>query len=467
MGLGHFIRSSALAAMLKNDFEVVLATQCTLEPLLEQARSVFASVVLLPQGDASAEIAALSKKFNRDSLLVLDGYQFDTAYQQCLFEKGFVFFCIDDIHAYPFLATTVINHAGGFSPHDYKAQAETQFYLGPRYALLRQPFLSAAATRRTAITDNNCFVCYGGADPDNRTLALLKEMRSQKWFETVHVVIGSAYQYKNELETFLSENPGLVLHTALSPDEMVAVMQLCSFAICSPSTIVYEFMSVGGVVFLDQIADNQKDVIRYFTAEGMAFPLNRVGILTEEEIATALQKQGIYFDGRSGERFRKLFRQYFDAQQLSIRRAQPADVMVCFEWANDPEVRAQSYNQNTIPLEAHKNWFATKLQDKTCFYYIFETGGEPVAQIRFQCTNGEAVLGYLVSKKIRREGLGTAILAKGIAQLLQDAGEPLTIIGHVKKENIASQRSFEKLAFRKSESTSFPDSFTYTMNYGN
>ena len=54
-------------------------------------------------------------------------------------------------------------------------------------------------------------------------------------------------------------------------------MKQCCFAICSPSTIVYEYMSVGGVVFLEQIADNQEDVIKYMTEEGLAFLIKDIG----------------------------------------------------------------------------------------------------------------------------------------------------------------------------------------------
>jgi hypothetical protein len=36
-------------------------------------------------------------------------------------------------------------------------------------------------------------------------------------------------------------------------------------------------MSVGGVVFLEQIADNQEDVIKYMTEEGLAFLIKDIG----------------------------------------------------------------------------------------------------------------------------------------------------------------------------------------------
>jgi RimJ/RimL family protein N-acetyltransferase len=278
------------------------------------------------------------------------------------------------------------------------------------------------------------------------------------------VVIGNAYQYKAELEVFAEGRKNIKVHHAVSPSEMVSIMQQCSFAICSPSTVVYEYLSVGGIVFLEQIADNQKDVIRYFTEEGMAFPLTQVGRLSEENIQQSFAKQAAYFDGGSGERFRKLFRQYFESKNLSIRKVNEQDLDRCYEWVNDPQVRAQSYNQSSISLQEHTAWFRNKLNDSNSYFYILELNGEPVAQIRFQVSGNEAVLGYLASDQIRSKGLGTTILSKGVDAFTKDYSKAIQIIGFVKKTNIPSQRSFERLAFEKEEATEYPDSYKYTMN---
>ena len=43
--------------------------------------------------------------------VVLDGYHFRLGYQQVIKEAGYALVCIDDIHAYPFIADLIINHA--------------------------------------------------------------------------------------------------------------------------------------------------------------------------------------------------------------------------------------------------------------------------------------------------------------------------------------------------------------------
>jgi hypothetical protein len=92
--------------------------------------------------------------------------------------------------------------------------------------------------------------------------------------------------------------------------------------------------------------------------------------------------------------------------------------------------------------------------------------GMPVAQIRFQVSGNEAVLGYLAAASIRSKGLGTTILGKGIEQFVKDYQQPVHIIGYVKRNNLPSQRSFERVAFSKEDTDAYLDSYKYTMIYG-
>jgi UDP-2,4-diacetamido-2,4,6-trideoxy-beta-L-altropyranose hydrolase len=467
IGLGHITRSSALASTINGEYDCILATRCKIPHVLEEISYAYKDIVQLPETDFYSEAKGASDIFENADLIVLDGYPFDAGYQQELLKQEFDFFSIDDIHASPFFSKIIINPSGGVTPFNYRAQAGTQFYLGPSYSLLRKPFLDAAKKRRNKISNKNCFVCFGGADPENKTLEILRSDNIQGRFEQFHVVTGSAYKYQDELKKFVDSRENIFLYSSISPEEMVSLMKECCFAICSPSTIVYEYMSVGGIVFLEQIADNQAYVIKYMTEGGLAFLVNDIGNIEENSIRLSLEKQSLYFDGRSDERFRKIFRQYFYGKNMIIRRAESKDLQICFNWANDKVVREQSYNQNPIDFDEHTKWFHQKRNDPDGFFYIIEMDREPIAQVRFQVSGGEAVLGYLADEKVRNKGLGTAILSKGIEKFVDDYRNPVQIVGYVKNSNRPSQHSFEKLAFTKTKSTKYPDSFKYTMYYDN
>jgi RimJ/RimL family protein N-acetyltransferase len=220
-------------------------------------------------------------------------------------------------------------------------------------------------------------------------------------------------------------------------------------------------------VFLKETADNQKNVFRFLVSEGLAFSLNDLDRLFDLDIPSALTRQSEYFDGESPSRLLKIFTSYFQGQEITIRKVRSQDLETCFKWANDIIVRRQSFDTRDIRFEDHVRWFNGKMKDDKCFFYIFELGGKPIAQIRFDINEGEAILGYLVDSSIRNRGMGITILAKGIETFVSDVRRPLSIIGYVKQSNIASQKSFEKLAFRKEQTSNYPGSLRYIMNYEN
>ncbi|HEX6332837.1 MAG TPA: UDP-2,4-diacetamido-2,4,6-trideoxy-beta-L-altropyranose hydrolase, partial [Flavisolibacter sp.] len=231
IGLGHLVRSSALAAMLREQYACVLATRCRMIDQLPDVRDSFTRIIELPEKSYEAEAAEFHNITGPADLVVLDGYAFDGAYQHQLTRNGFDLFSIDDIHSFKFHSKVIINHAGGITPLDYAAWPFTQYFLGPHYSLLRGAFLRAAKDRRNAISDNNCIVCFGGADPVNRTMQVVQDLcKRSDQVDHIHVVVGSAYRFHAELNDFIGGRENISVHHAVSTGEMVRIMQQCSFA---------------------------------------------------------------------------------------------------------------------------------------------------------------------------------------------------------------------------------------------
>lgn len=94
---------------------------------------------------------------------------------------------------------------------------------------------------------NNILICLGGADPNNDTLAILKKLKAQDIQDRIIAILGAAYLHRNELEKYIALHlPNTELRSNLRAKEMVAVMRECPVAILPPSTIVYEYLHVGG-----------------------------------------------------------------------------------------------------------------------------------------------------------------------------------------------------------------------------
>jgi len=65
-----------------------------------------------------------------------------------------------------------------------------------------------------------------------------------------------------------------------------------------------------------------------------------------------------------------------------LRKAECADVDLLFEWANDSEVRNNSFNTVDIKYEEHKRWFENCMLDKDVDIYICCLDDDSVGQIR-------------------------------------------------------------------------------------
>lgn len=466
-GLGHVVRCSAVADMIGDGWEKILFTRCAIPNVLSGLEKHFSSVNSIGEEvEFLSEAAFLRQALLPSDIVVLDGYHFKGGYQTEISSVGCTIVCIDDIHSYFFNSSIVINSAGGVTPLDYKSLPGTQFYLGPKYTLLRKPFLMKALVRQNKIVNRNVFICLGGADPDNKTLEVVRQIIAINRFEHFNIVIGAGYLYGEELRKFISnQKMSFDLHNSISAVEMAEIMDSCSYAVCSPSTVSYEYMTVGGVLYLTQIAENQSDMINYLTKEGFAFLLKDVAKNNQEDEEKSLLKQAAIFDGKAGERLQQIFDKLSFAKEITIRKANAEDSMLLLNWANDKEVREQSYNTSAILPADHEKWYNEKLTDRDSFIYLLTLDERQIAQIRFQVKEGKAILGYLVDKEFRRKGIGTTILSKGVEAFTNEFSKRIAIVGFVKFSNIASQRSFEKLRFQKEEANEYESSFKYTMQY--
>ncbi|WP_299759619.1 UDP-2,4-diacetamido-2,4,6-trideoxy-beta-L-altropyranose hydrolase [uncultured Pontibacter sp.] len=454
IGLGHVVRSLALARMLQGEFSCVFAIQEPEEPLVRQLREVCADVLVLPEGEVGElEAYYLAEKVLRPTdVVVLDGYSFGTAYQQVIKAKGCALVCIDDIHAYPFAADAVINMAGGIAKEKYETAPYTKLLLGPRYALLRPPFLQAATSPRGLPAPGaRALLNMGGADPQNHTLKIAKDLGRIQNLAKVEVIVGSAYQHLPELEAWLLQNPKYRLHRNLNDKQMCRLMQSCAVAVTSASGVAYEYASVGGLLYVLQTADNQQGLYAFLTGTGVARKYEELQStslenLTAEFIQQVRVQRG-YFDGKSDVRLREGFRKLSLAAILTLRKATEEDLLLVYNWNNDPEVRRQSFNPKPIPLTNHQAWFRARLVDSATPLYIAEAAGVPAAQIRFSLSEGRAVISYLVASAFRSKGLGHVVLLKGVERLLQEHPELELVEGLVQKDNMASVKAFEKAGF--------------------
>src|SRR5690606_30136060 len=183
--------------------------------------------------DMEAQMLA-DKYLSGEEIVVLDGYHFQTEYQRIIKNTGCKLVCIDDIHAYHFVADAVINHAPGLISDKYSGESCTKYFLGLKYALLRKPFRTLPNEKNYQNRQENVFICLGGADPYNDTLKVVKRCESAGILNTFYVVIGPAYNFKDELYEYVkSSKLDIELLFNVSAEKIAQCMQRCKYAITS------------------------------------------------------------------------------------------------------------------------------------------------------------------------------------------------------------------------------------------
>ncbi|MEM6630832.1 MAG: UDP-2,4-diacetamido-2,4,6-trideoxy-beta-L-altropyranose hydrolase [Bacteroidota bacterium] len=299
IGLGHVIRSLALAEMLGKQFQCTFLIQSPKPSLVNHIQGVVDSLVELPSSTDYLEEAKnlVDNHLSPGDIIILDGYGFNTACQQVYKAYGCKVACIDDLHTQHFVADVVINHAPGIKPIVYSKEDYTRLCLGLPYALLRPEFLQAAQHTRHFTTIDNLFICFGGADPINITGKILSNLQNlTRSFSAIHIVLGSANPHKKSLQTLGKEEklPGLYFHENLSALEMRTLMKRCELAIVPASSLLFEIIAVKMPVISGYYIDNQKDVYAGFLEAGLIWGMGDLREITDYEPAfEQIEKVGL------------------------------------------------------------------------------------------------------------------------------------------------------------------------------
>ena len=398
-----------------------------------------------------------------DEIVVLDGYHFRTEYQKILKAKGCKVVCIDDIHAYHFVADVVINHAPGLDKKQYSIEPYTLLCFGLDYSLLRKPFLEAAKKKSKRIDFlRTVFICFGGADFNNITGKVLNVLLQNKTtIEKIYVVLGHANKFKSDINNYLKQKSKYQIEilSGLSADQMIYLMQDSDLAIVPASSILYEIIAVKMPVISGYYVDNQKDVYKGFKDLGLIHGVGdlntfeRYTDIIEEVVRMNIQSdidlQVKYQKGESKENFIKLFNQISIKDRIKVRQALPKDVLLYFNWANDPCVRKNAISTERINEKNHRKWFQNKLDNWATTMFVFELDGKSFGQVRFDIEENDIFIDYSIDKFFRGKGLSVDMLRLGIEAFRKDNRHLKwnSIKGIVKLENTPSTKVFEKLYF--------------------
>jgi spore coat polysaccharide biosynthesis protein SpsF len=113
-----------------------------------------------------------------------------------------------------------------------------------------------------------------------------------------------------------------------------------------------------------------------------------------------------------------------------------------YQWANDPTIRAQSLQSETIAWTSHLDWFYQKLQHPVNRIFIYYHNNHPIGNLRLEEVGGKYKISYLVDAYFRGKGFGSLIIEDALIITQR------TLIAEVKMDNLASNKVFEKHNFK-------------------
>lgn len=291
IGMGHVVRSLALAEMLKSEFDIYFAIQNPSDYVLNTIQKTTSNLISLPSTNNFIEdLNNFLNHLKGDEIVVLDGYNFESEYQNGIKEKGCKLVAIDDLHSWHQFADIVINHADGASQMDYSAESYTEFYLGLNYILLRKEFLHSDFRKNKITSVSKFFISMGAADEHNNTLKFSEALSEIKSVTEIHLMLSDLNPHIRKIENLAFKNPQIKIHLHLSAKEIVELLQECDVVICPASSISLESCAVGVGLISGTTAANQIGNLNGLIKHKTLINFGDMNSLTSKDIKNKLLK---------------------------------------------------------------------------------------------------------------------------------------------------------------------------------
>ncbi len=150
---------------------------------------------------------------------------------------------------------------------------------------------------------------------------------------------------------------------------------------------------------------------------------------------------------------------------ISFRKAELKDAQLYFDWANDSEVRSNSYQTTTITWEEHIAWFTNKIKSSNASMFIFEDEKQlPIGQVRIECKVDEHIIGVSLDKQQRGKGYAWQVIKLASEQYLKQKSG-VNIIAYIKETNKASYTAFIKAGYGKEVKLQYANEISFKLIY--
>lgn len=356
IGYGHFIRTLALADMLKEDFDCIFFT-CHPTPYQVSEMEKVCPYVALQEETHYDEFLPYLRG---DEIIVLDNYFFTTDYQRKIKLKGCKLVCVDDMHDKHYVADVVINH-GVCKKEFFNIEPYTQLCLGYDWALLRRSFLQSSQRSRLNREIENAIVCFGGTDSYNLTERFVSFLEKVSTVKRIVAIVGDRHQTNNS-----NVQSKVTYLRNLSADEMSDIFSQSDIAFVSASTVCLEALSQNLPIATGYYIDNQKGMYSEYISHNLIYPLGNLLDIDVDKIDYSLIVENITslttLDfSLVPTRYKMLFRNLFapmrfkknDLLFIDYRILEERQHSLIWHARNDDNIRFQMEHAELISWESH------------------------------------------------------------------------------------------------------------------
>ena len=383
---------------------------------------------------------------------------------------------IDDLADRPHQADLLLdqNFFGESTHRRYEDLVPSQCrqLLGPHYALLGSEYAQLHPLVPSRYQLRRVLVFFGGVDPDNLTGLALEALLDPALTDlAVDVVLGLHSPHREAVEELVAIRPQTTLHGPLP--SLAGLIARADLAIGAGGATTWERACLGLPSLVVAIAANQLPFAEALYQAGHLQLLGDGASVTAEQIRSALLVKlaepaagdiaNALTDGWGAPRLAMAM--HGIQGPIRLRPATSTDEALLLHWANDPQVRANSFSPVPIKAADHHNWFQKGLANPNRLLLIAKgADGCQIGQIRFdlqpssaQADASEAMVDLSLDRCARGHGLATAVVRLGLQAMEQRWGPALDAVAEVLFSNTASNACFARAGFTlESELVSSP-----------
>ena len=481
-GTGHVMRMIALAqGYIRRGGSVSMASVSCPERLVERVRShgiTHHTINATQPGDSGdAELTAELAQELGVQWLVVDGYHFDYDYQKHVKQSGLSVLCTDD-HGYSdrWHCDAILNqNLGADLRVSYKNDlSDAKVLAGASFCLLREEFLGTQSSKPEWGAIQSLLVTLGGSDPENATEATLSLLNhaSERPLK-IRVLAGADNPNVERLGSFESQHQIEVVQSATDMSEQYA---WADGIISAGGSTCWEWTHLGLPGAIVTIADNQLPIVQALTKSRQAalslgwFNDSAFGANAKQlsrwidapaEVCEAQVAVGI-IDGFGADRVAS----FLYGSKVMVREAKLEDSDQYFVWANNPDVRKNSFSHDQISKDSHAKWFSKRISaSDSCLLVVADFEGNDLGQVRFDFDEQKQgwIVDFSIDSSCRGGGYGTTALLEALFWIRQRQQGSLLILAYVLDTNSASKSIFIGLGFKKISSSDSYSSYSIAL----